>query len=306
MVETFQERHQDYVIPLPTLPVSAGFGGTPTDVVFQFDPDAPFEFRSLAARMPYVAGPHQDGIQWVALRYTDSENDFKQDFPVPLFLMGAYYGQCGNPIPRYPNIRYPASSTVRFEVLNFGPAPLTGVQLFMRGVKLFRPGETLAYTYPAKIRRALPFWASLARPNLAILALAKTETRANQVFVADRDSDMVIRGGQAGLAGTTAAYEVFFTLRDETSKPFSNLPVHAEILFGSGGIPGLYPCGPAGGFLQPVGSGPSLPGLFFPEIYLPAGHVLLYDVSRQDAAYGGLPATADYPVSLFTEKVWPG
>ena len=303
MAETLIERHQDYVINLPTLAGGQFYSG----LTFQFDPDAPFELRGLAARQPYDVSGQQNGIQTLAVRYTDSNYDWQQDFVVPLFVEMAYFGQCGFSLPRYPGLRYPASSVVTIELFNFGLNRLTGLQLFFRGVKLFPPGGTLSYTYPAKmLRPPLPFVAALARPANSIANLGIVDARANQVFRVDGDSDFIVRGGLAGLNNPPLAgpYEVFFTLKDETGKPFSNAPVHADVLFGRGVFPPVFTCGPTPLLLSPVGTGASMPGLFYPEIYVPAGHVLLYDVARNDAAHGGM-AAVNYPVVLHGMKVWP-
>jgi len=312
------ERHQDYVFPIDqslTLPAAMA---APEVFNFQLDPDAPFELRSLAARVPYDANGTQYGLQHVLMSYSDEQNNFTSDFPIPLFCQMAYFGQAGNPIPRYPGLRYSASGVMRIQIQNVGPNPLTGLQLFFRGVKVFKPGEITSYTYPQKVRRPpLSYVYSLARPNSSIQGLAVTDSRLNQIWQSDPDCDFVVRGGQAGipsralLVNILTAYEVFFTFRDESGKPYSNAPVHADVMFGRGSVafqPGslpVYPCGPAPTQIAPIGPGPSLPGLFYPEIYVPRNHHLIYDVYRNDSAYVGAQTTDYYPVTLIGMKVWP-
>lgn len=298
-----QERHQDYVYTAPTLP-----GGALITDQFRLDPDAPFLLRGLAARIPYTANGTQDGLQYVSMRYSGPQQDYKADVPIPLALQMPYYGQVGNPLGRYPQVRYPGSGIISIDLINNGAAPLVGLQLFFRGVKLFQPGIVSNYTYPAQFARPpLPYIYSLAHPNTVIPLLGVTETRLNQIWTCDNDADFVLRGGQAGgRAFVASTYEVFLTFKDERGKPYSNAPVHADVLFGRyGGVfPAAFPCGPTPNFLNPVGPGPSNPGLFFPEIYVPRQHILYYDVSRDDSGHAGMVAV-DYPVSLIGMKVWP-
>ena len=69
-------------------------------------------------------------------------------------------------------------------------------------------------------------------------------------------------------------------LRDENGKPYSNDFVDINILFGMGGFFAAYPLGPTPIYVTAFGTGPGLPGLIYPEIYLPANHELLIDVQR--------------------------
>lgn len=69
-----QERHMDYVWSLPTLAP-----GQPYTAPFQFDPDAPFELRGLAARIPYdPATLTQTGLQNVFVRWSGPTQDYRQ------------------------------------------------------------------------------------------------------------------------------------------------------------------------------------------------------------------------------------
>jgi hypothetical protein len=320
-----QWRHHDYVFSVPPLVSGQLIQAFP----FQFDADYPFEMRSMAARVPYssTAGPTfgtQAGLNLISMRWSGPNNDYRQAAGtnatntslVPLnLLLGPYFGQLGNPKPVYPPIRYPRSGFMMFDIRNDGPNTITGLQIFMRGVKVGPWGSWDTYTYPAQMgRQPLPFWypsqlVSTAVPNPAL----QTQTLAvNQVpilnnpFVPDIDSDFVFRFGQAGLEG---AYEVFITLRDEGWRPYSTdgtghpAPVHADILFGRSGFPAVFPCGPAN-FVAPVGPGASQPGLIVPEIYLPKNHRMYYDIQRDDRAYAGA-APVDYPMTWGGMKVYP-
>ena len=288
----FQERHMDYVWSFPTLQP-----GQPLVAPFQFDPDAAFELRGLAARIPYDAQGTQTALAGVSFRWSGPTQDYRQQQRVPIGLMtGAYFGQYGNPMPVFPGARFPASGVTWVDVVNNGAAPLVGLQLFMRGVKLGYPGQWMTYPYPAKMR-TIPYAYPFSVPQLGV-----TEARLNQVFRVKSNGDFVFRAGQAGRAFAPATWEVFLTLRDADSKPYSNAPVHVDVLFGQSIGRAAYPVGNAGLVLPPIGPGASAPGLIYPEIYLPADHLMLYDIARADAAYGGA-VVADFPINFIGSKV---
>jgi hypothetical protein len=291
---TYQERHQDYVWTLPTIPA-----GQQIVQPFQFDPDAPFVLRSLAARIPYDANGTQTALASVSLRWSGPVQDYRHQSVVPAGLMlGPYFGQYGNPMPVYPEVQFPASGVTWLQVVNGGASPLTGLQVFMRGVKRGRPGQWATYTYPAKMR-TIPF----SYP-FVVSSLAVTDARTNQVFQVQSNGDFVFRAGQAGRVFAPQTYEVFLTLKDSNGYPYSNAPVHVDVLFGQSAGRAAYPVGSAPLLVPPIGPGASAPGLIYPEIYLPQDHILLYDIARNDSAYGGAQA-ADFPLNFMGSKVIP-
>jgi len=195
----------------------------------------------------------------------------------------------------FPGARFPASGVTWVDVVNNGAAPLVGLQLFMRGVKLGYPGQWTTYSYPPKMR-TIPYAYPFSVPQLGV-----TETRLNQVFQVGSNGDFVLRAGQAGRSFAPLTWEVFLTLRDADSKPYSNAPVHVDVLFGQSLGRAAYPVGNAGLVVNPIGPGASAPGLIYPEIYLPSDHLMLYDIARDDAAYQG--AVADFPINFIGSKV---
>ena len=111
-----QERHMDYVWSLPTLQP-----GQPVTVPFQVDPDAPFALRGLAARVPYDAAGTQNGLQSVSLRWSGPMQDYRQQSRNPIgIMMGAYFGQYGNPRPVYPQVRFPENGVTWIDIINNG------------------------------------------------------------------------------------------------------------------------------------------------------------------------------------------
>jgi hypothetical protein len=284
-------RHQDYVFNIPTIAAGATLEGFP----LRLDPDAPFVLRGRALRVPYSAEHLQAGLQWLNMRFTDANGSYRQEQPVPQTLVGAYFGQQGNPIPEWPNLTYPASGVIWVDLVNTGANAITNLQLFFRGVKLYPQGVMPGYTYPQRFA-GLPF----VYP-VTVAALGVTETRNNLIFTVKPDADFVFRAGQAGRTLAPLTWEVFITLKDWTGKAYSNAPIHADVFFGRTNTPSAYPVGLTS--VHPI-TGALSPGLAYPEIYLPLKQQLYYDISRSDAAYqGALPV--DYPFELIGQKVFP-
>ncbi len=306
-----QWRHQDYVFNAPVLQPGISMNALP----FQLDADWPFELHGIAARVPYCStvGANfgtQLGLNQIAMRWSGPSQDYRQDNVVPLnMLLGPYFGQLGNPRPVYPPIRWPRMGVITLDLINNGAAPITGLQIVFRGVKVGPWGSWATYTYPERQGRSpIPFWypsqtpsATVPNPPLQTLTLPVNGAFNFQPFTPDKDSDFVFRSGQAGPSAGT--YEVFLTLRDEGDKAYSNAPVHADILFGRGGFPAVFPVGPSS-YVAPVGPGPSQPGLLVPEIYIARLHQMFYDISRNDTAYAGAAPVA-YPMTFAGMKVYP-
>lgn len=305
----WQERHQDYVIgpAQDSRLTTVAAGAQVTNIQFQFDVDAPFLFRGRAMRVSYdsLASHTQVGIQSVGLKYTGPQYDYRMQDYVPQRLLMPYGGQGGAWYRTYPQIYYPAGSTIQLDVENNGSTELSNLTIYLRGVKLFPWGQNPAYTYPAKFR-TIPFvypiqQITAANPYGQIQNLLTTDSRLLQIFQVLPDADFVFRYGQAGPSYAPLPLEVFFTLYDENRKAFSNAPVHYEVLFGPS--IGNYTSG--GASMTAIGTGNSLPSCFYPEIYVPANHILYYDVSRQDGAYGGTATIPNFPVNLIGSKVYP-
>jgi hypothetical protein len=62
----------------------------------------------------------------------------------------------------------------------------------------------------------------------------------------------------------------------------------------------------AGSTVQAIGTGPSIPNVFFPELYVPRNQVLFYDIMRLDAAFppSQMPAVIDYPITFIGAKAF--
>jgi hypothetical protein len=298
----FQERHFDYVLGpgQASLLASVAGNGPVVTIPFRLDPDAPFLLRSLALRIAYTsaAAPNQSGLQNLKMRFTGPENDYRQQDLVRASLLMPYFGQAGNPHPYYPQLLYPAGGVLNLDLQNAGATTLTNLTFYFRGVKLYPYGTEAMYSYPPKFS-TLPF----ACPRTYTALPVTTPTNGlRSIFRPPFDSDFVLRSIQAGPSFDRSSYEVFMTLLDENEKPYSNAPVHIDVLAGRSLMPAAYPSGTT--TLAPTGTGASNPGLFYPEIYVPKQHVLYYDLVRSDAGYAGAVAE-DFPITFGGMKVFP-
>lgn len=310
----FRERHWDYAVRHDEWPqLKAITPGQKVTIPFTFDLDAPFVLRSRALRVPYSVAcgglnPASTNLNYLRMRFSDSTAQFRSQSQIRQLTQMAYYGQWGLPLPVYPEIFYPAGSTMLIDLYNDGPAEIDNLTLYFRGVKLFPWGQRRDDTYPAKFSQ-LPYTYTFVPPTDQnpigqVLNLGVKETRLNQVFKLQDDADFVIRSGQAGLPGSAQlVFEIFFKLYDSDNYPYSNVPVHFDVVFGNFTTEAIFQYG-ASGTTPPYGAGPYAPGLFYPEIYLPKTRIMYYDIYRDDSAIS-CAAAASYPVLLNGAKVFP-
>lgn len=306
------ERHQDYVLG-PNQDgrlASVAAGQFIEGLVLHLDTDAPFALRSRALRIAYTTGDGQgtqSGIQHILLRWADEKRQFRSQNLIRQTLVAPYYGQIGNPFPVYPQVVYPRGGQIMVDLLNDGATALTNVYLYFRGVKLFAPGAVRSYAYPSKFG-ALPFAYPVGRYSdtdglTQIRSIAVTQGPLRQTLKIAGDADFVMRAMQAGNTFLDSVFEVFAQLRDEDEKPYSNDPVHLDILCGNSGISQIFPAGYSSAFVFPIAGGPNTPGLLFPEIYVPKNHLFYVDISRSDGAYARTSAV-DLPFTFIGQKVF--
>jgi hypothetical protein len=311
----FQQRHFDYVLGPPTTMnpqgdarlIDVAPGQIVAGIELHTDVDAPFLLRGRAYRVQYSDFERQlqAGLESVALRYAGPDlNYFMQGF-IPQNLQMPYGGQGGAWKPVSPQVLYPAGSTLTVDILNAGSTHLLNLTLYWRGVKLYNWGSNPAYTYPARMK-LVPFsypiaLISQANPFGMIQALGVTEQRLRQPFRVLTDADFVLRYGQAGPSFAPLGLEVSMMLRDENEKAYSNDFVHTDLLFGPS--QGNYSTG--GATIHAIGTGNALPSVFFPELYIPAGHQWYYDIQRADGGFAGAASIPNYPVTLVGSKVYP-
>lgn len=306
----FQERHYDYVMGpdqdsrLASVTSGQLIGG----IELQMDPDAPFLLRGRAYRVAYdtLTSRTQVGLQNLSMRFSGPDQDYRSTALIPQGLQMAYGGQSAAWKPVYPQIYYPARSTMVIDILNTGATTLTNLTLYFRGVKLFPWGVNPGYTYPAKCAM-LPQVYPIVQPSVlnpygSIQNLLTSDERLLLTWQNVPDTSFVLRALQAGPSYSPVALECRITLRDENRKAFSNAPVHFEVLCGPSG--GNYQTG-AGGSIGAIGTGNSAPGIVYPEIYVPPSHLLYFDIYRDDANYAGTATIPNFPINLIGVKVYP-
>lgn len=294
------QRHFDYVLGpnQDSRLASVAAGKLVEGIVLRLDMDAPFILRSRAVRIQSAAEGDQMALESLLLRWAGPDRDFQSQNLIRQSLVGPYFGQVGNPMPVFPQVVYPRGGQIMVDLLNDGASTMTNVSLYFRGSKLYSPGDVKSYGYPNTFG-GLPF----AYPQgmysdtdglTLVRNVAAIQAPLRQTFKVKGDADFVLRAGQAGNPFGTAI-EVFATLKDEDEKPYSNDAVHIEVLFGNSGA--------AQGFgSATIGGGPNLPGVFFPEIYLPKNHLMYMDVSRHDTIPGSV--TEDIPFTFIGQKVF--
>ena len=262
--------------------------------------DAPFVLTGRAVRHAYGSALTQANLNGLKTKWTGPQRDYRQQDYILESLQMAYYGQFGNPKPIVPGIEYPPRSVLMLDLNNTGANTITKLSFYFFGYKLFPPDTVPAYTYPKRLASQ-----TFAYP-VPVVALGVSETRMNQIFTVKQDADFVLRGGQgitiSSVGGRTLA-EVAIRLKDHTKNPYSNDFVPFDILFGTGAFPAVVPVGPTPSFVTPFGTGPGQPGLFYPEIYVPKNHQLMYDLQRADGA-GGSNQAEDFSFNFIGGKVF--
>lgn len=313
-----QHRHYDYVVG-GNLAIdktnqdvrlnTVAAGAEIQDIILQMDNDAPFFMTSRAVRCAYVPSGRggtfdQSPLQGLKTKWTGpGGRDFRQQDYILESLQMAYYGQFGNPKPIAPGILFPAGSVMRIDLRNTGSGGISNLQFFFRGYKLYPWGSVIANTYPAECASQ-----SFAYP-VFVSQLGFSELRQNQIFTVKTDADFVLRAGctfpisSSGEESPRTLAEVFIILKDPDKKPYSNDFIPMDVLWGNSAFPAVVPVGPTPSFTTPFGTGPGQPGLFYPEIYVPKNHQLLYDLWRQDGAVGS-NQSEDFTFNLIGAKVF--
>ena len=296
------QRHHDYVLG-PNQDgrlASIAAGQLIEGLVLKLDLDAPFILRSRACRIQSDAEGGQLALEGLLLRWARPDRNFQSQNLIRQSLVGPYFGQVGNPMPVSPQVVYPRGGQILVDVLNDGSGALTNLSLYFRGSKLYSPGDVKSYGYPSTFG-GMPFAYPQGQYSdtdglTLVRNVAPIQAPLRQTFKVKGDADFVFRAGQAGNPFSGAPLlEVFATLKDEDEKPYSNDAIHIDILFGNSGAN-------QGFGSVTIGGGPNLPGVFYPEIYLPKNHLMYMDVSRNDTV--GRPATENIPFTFIGQKVF--
>jgi hypothetical protein len=312
MAVKWVERFHIYVLNCGNLSAGASL----EDIPLPFDTDAPFELRGRGGRVQNDPRFGQAGMNGLLIRYRDALGRYTADAPVPAYLDMPGYGLGGAWKPVYPGRYYPIRSTLNTTISNTGPGAvnLTNLQLYYVGVKKF-PASRPWVSFPQKCS-TLPFkytwWAvspGIFKPTQNALIPPNTGGAWDQQqLVIQNDADFCMLGGQCGVFGVLGTpwfyQELFCNLMDQDLKPYMSSPVHVDWLFGS---PHQSVVATEGDYFLPNGSqsnfqslnplsnglipgrtplvGPYHPGLFYPQIYIPANQQHYFDLIRNDAQF---------------------
>lgn len=262
------ERHQDYILTVPSVPVSGV-----QQVPLPLDTDAPFALRLVRSRNIGLSG-------W---RYTTpsqayQSNGLRTDWIVPVQSTQGAFASRGS--LAYNEMVYEPGSTILVDIGNTTGAPITNAQLLFRGSKLYKDGSIWVPTYPPKMSIRPAVYQVLVK-NVEL-----SETRLNNQLSIKNDADFVWRAGCCDAFTLTAdadadAFQftnLYVKIRDEQYKAYSNDWIHANDVFGQG-LPT-----PLIGGVTPDDQVLFTPGLMTPEIYIPRKHNLYFDVQRSDVS----------------------
>jgi len=304
MMPQFQERFHIYVLGpnQDTRLTSVAAGALIKGITLTLDPDAPFALRGRAVRQTYTSTLTQAGLQFLKTRWTGpTESDYRQQVTISESVQMANFGQGGNPKPIFPPVTYPANGIIKIDVQNTGASAIAGLTFYWIGEKLFPWGSVPAYGYPDSFSS---IWFTYPQ---TISALGVSELRQDNILTIKTDADFALRAGQAKAPfqseGPRTFAEVFIKLKDFNKKPYSNDFVHFDIIFGGGNPSRTIPIGPTPTLMAPFGTGPAAPGLFYPELYIPKNHQLLYDLQRSDGS-GGTNQSESFDICWIGAKVF--
>lgn len=289
------ERHQDYILQIASLAPGQSLAG---NGVLPLDLDAPFLCRGVGLHIaPPTATRAQTDLLSCNFRFKNQAGADLSQIPVPVpQYFNSALGQGGLYRPVWPQQPYPPGGVIQVDFTNNSADTLTNLQIIFRGVKLFSDGAIPNPTYPARMRGLeFTYQSGKGTPDDPAIVLNPTDAIFQRIFAVNGDADFVIRAGQAGTWSNGGPYsrfgytELYIQLMDANLKPYSNLPIHIDWLFGNAGNT-LLPGG------TPLVLGNSAPGLIVPEIYMPKNAAMFFALFRQDAPYVGV--TDELPIRL--------
>lgn len=261
------ERHQDYQLNLATLPK----GGL-ENLELQLDTDAVFSARMVKQRFT----PTAPSGSW-SYRFRTPRGSLQSDgYRFDTFGKGTL--QLGNPI--YPELTYPAGGSILVDLINNTNAPITNVKLLFRGSKKYTDGSIEDYTYPDPAS-LVPYVYPVPGQFGPVITVQQTQNVRNNQMLVHTDADFALRYAWCDSFALTPEYsntynQLYAVIRDQWNKAYSNVPIHIDDLFGSSNS---FATGSPNNVVY-------RPGIFTPEIYIPANGQLYFDLFRTDSAGG--------------------
>ena len=296
-------REQFFIYMLRMSSVAAGGA---LDVPLDIQSDSAFAVRSVKSRNL----PGMNGFRFRNSLGTYYANEFLSAKVYPTSPTGVAYPQRGG-LRLSSEIVYPPQGVIRCDIENQTGSPLSNVELIFRGAKYFEQSR-MRDAYPPRMA-AMPGIQGFIVRDLPLVG-----SRQWIQYTNNTDADFVVRSGlcdpfvpavEGGpVRGTIPALQsinpafgqytnVYAQLFDNELKPYSNVPIPINELFGQGDP---FPSVENGGQDDPAFM---RAGIFAPEIYVPRLHSLYLSVWRDDNTPGMGPV--DLYVRLNGSKVIP-
>ena len=193
----------------------------------------------------------------------------------------------------------------KLRTVSLGCAPHPSQYLMRSASSVISAGKQ--YPYPSKLSTLnFTYVRGVSPAANTTLFNIPTTTPTNGLkfpFQVLSDGDFVLRAIQAGPTASNLSWEVFLRLRDSDGYPYSSDFVHADVLAGNSTGPATYPTGTS--FQAAIGTGPSVPGILYPEIYIPNHQYIDYEILRTDASFVAQGAVSqDFPIAFMGAKVF--
>jgi hypothetical protein len=225
-------------------------GSSLLNVIKQLDTDAPFRLHSIAIVS------YGGDLSNFSLRYTDPALRWVQRNLIPAQALNPQASGVVTPPPTFiypspvsPNMLYQPGGMVQFDFSDLPNFSSTLVFIVLCGTKIFPDGGTWAPSYP-KSYRALPFFGYTLQIPVSNLPALDFPLNIQQ------DADFVWQAGQQWSSSNGLGVKI----KDWQGKYYMDDYVPVEVLFGYANA--------------------QLPGLVYPEIYIPKNQRLYFDVAQ--------------------------
>jgi hypothetical protein len=260
------ERHHDNIIPLGAI----ANGVTRDNILFTFDTQAPFVIRGVGGY--FVSADVAAGLGGGFIQIEDTERRKLESEPAAVSADIVVSGVNAQYSPYYRQKVWAPGSTCTLTVRNGSGVDWPAAFLILRGARLFYEGQIWSPTYPPCFT-SVPFDQSIF-PSVA----GSGEVRDN-IINFDGDGDVAMRGGLVKLISGSIG-NLGFRLKDWRENYYSNDYINIRWVFAD--------------------TKAQRPGVFCPEIYVPANGQMLFDLLQ------GAASAASFNLDFMGAKVYAG